>query len=37
MGLIGTPTFIAGDEGVFGELSLTEMRALIARGREVMG
>lgn len=37
MGLMGTPTFIAGDEGVFGELSLKEMRALIARARKTLG
>lgn len=37
MGLMGTPTFICGDEAVFGDMSLTELRALIARGRKTMG
>ena len=34
MGLVGTPTFIAGDEGAFGEYTLAEMRALVQRARE---
>ncbi|WP_372800372.1 DsbA family protein [Paracoccus seriniphilus] len=37
MGLMGTPTFIAGDEGVFGEMSLTETRELVARARATLG
>lgn len=37
MGLMGTPTFIAGDEGVFGEMSLKEMQELVARGRKTLG
>lgn len=36
MGLMGTPTFIAGDEGVFGEMSYDEMQGLIARARETL-
>lgn len=36
MGLMGTPTFIAGDEGIFGELSLDEMRDLVARARDTL-
>lgn len=37
MGLMGTPTFIAGDEGVFGEMSLDELRDLVARARQTLG
>lgn len=37
MGLMGTPTFIAGDEGVFGEQSRADLAGLIARGRETLG
>lgn len=37
MGLMGTPTFIAGDEAAFGELSLEELQELVARGRAVLG
>lgn len=37
MGLLGTPTFIAGDEGVFGELSLKDLQDLVARGRKALG
>lgn len=37
MGLMGTPTFIAGDEGIFGEMSLKEMQELIARARQTLG
>ncbi|MFC3839437.1 DsbA family protein [Paracoccus rhizosphaerae] len=36
MGLMGTPSFIAGDEGAFGEYSLDDMRALIGRARETL-
>ncbi|RDD68743.1 DsbA family protein [Paracoccus versutus] len=36
MGLIGTPTFVAGDEGAFGEYSLDELRGLVQRARETM-
>lgn len=34
MGLAGTPTLIAGDEAVFGENSLADVKALIARARQ---
>ncbi|AUH33832.1 DsbA family protein [Paracoccus tegillarcae] len=37
MGLMGTPSFIAGDEGVFGRMSLQEMQDLVARARRTMG
>lgn len=37
MALIGTPTFIAGDEAVFGQNSLQELQELIARGRTALG
>lgn len=37
MGLMGTPTFICGDEAVFGEMTLTELRALVGRGRKTLG
>lgn len=37
MGLMGTPTFIAGDEGVFGEMSLKEIQGLVARARKTLG
>lgn len=37
MGLIGTPTFVAGDEGAFGEYSLDDLRGLVRRARETMG
>ena len=37
MGLVGTPTFICGDEAAFGELSLDELRELIERGRKTLG
>ncbi|WP_265502133.1 DsbA family protein [Paracoccus beibuensis] len=37
MGLMGTPTFICGDEAVFGEMTPQEMRDLVARGRRTMG
>ena len=37
IGLMGTPTFIAGDEGVFGEMKLKEMQDLVARGRKTLG
>ena len=37
MGLMGTPTFIAGDEAVFGEQSRTDLAALVARGRRTLG
>lgn len=36
MGLMGTPTMIAGDEGIFGQQSLDEMKALVARARKTM-
>ena len=37
MGLAGTPTIIAGDEGVFGDQTLAELQALVARARQTMG
>lgn len=37
MGLVGTPTFIAGDEAVFGEQSQADLAALVARGRQTLG
>ena len=36
MGLVGTPTFVAGDEGAFGEYSLAEMRELVQRARQTL-
>ena len=37
MGLIGTPTFIAGDEGIFGHQTQDELAALVKRGRATLG
>ena len=37
MGLMGTPTFIAGDEAVFGEQSHADLAGLVARGRRTLG
>ena len=37
MGLQGTPTFIAGDEAGFGAMTLADLQALVARGREALG
>ncbi|WP_333682903.1 DsbA family protein [Pontibaca methylaminivorans] len=37
MGLMGTPSFIAGNEMLFGARSKAEMRDLIARGRAALG
>ena len=37
MGLMGTPTFIAGDEAVFGEQSRADLADLVARGRKTLG
>ena len=37
MSLIGTPTLIAGDEGVFGDQSLKDLQELVARARGPMG
>lgn len=37
MGLSGTPSFICGDEAVFGSMTLDELRDLVARGRRTMG
>ncbi|MDM7458535.1 MAG: DsbA family protein [Paracoccus sp. (in: a-proteobacteria)] len=37
MGLVGTPTFICGDEAAFGALSMDDLRALVARGRATLG
>lgn len=36
MGLMGTPTFVAGDEGAFGKISLEEVKGLISRAREIL-
>ncbi|TJZ89929.1 DsbA family protein [Paracoccus gahaiensis] len=36
MGLMGTPSFVAGDEGAFGEYSLDDMQALISRARDTL-
>jgi protein-disulfide isomerase len=37
MSLSGTPSFICGDEGVFGEMTLKELQALVQRGRKTLG
>ena len=37
MGLMGTPAFVAGDEAVFGAMSLKEMRDMVARARKTLG
>ena len=37
MSLIGTPTFIAGDEALFGEQSFEDLTALVARARKTLG
>lgn len=37
MGLMGTPTFIAGDEAVFGEQTRADLAGLVARGRKTLG
>lgn len=37
MGLVGTPTFVAGDEGAFGQYSLADLRGLVERARETLG
>ena len=37
MGLMGTPSFIAGDEGAFGEYSLEELQGMVERARQVLG
>lgn len=34
MGLVGTPSFIAGNEGAFGEYSVKDMQGMIARARQ---
>nr|WP_010394293.1 DsbA family protein [Paracoccus sp. TRP] len=36
MGLVGTPTFVAGDEGAFGQYSLADLRGLVERARETL-
>ena len=36
MGLVGTPTFVAGDEGAFGEYGLADLRGLVKRARETL-
>lgn len=37
MGLVGTPTLIAGDEALFGEQTVPAMQALIERARKTLG
>ncbi|CAM3427993.1 DsbA family protein [Paracoccus nototheniae] len=37
MGLMGTPSFLCGDEATFGAMTLAELRELVARGRQTMG
>lgn len=37
MGLVGTPTLIAGDEALFGDQSLADLKALVARARKALG
>lgn len=37
MGLVGTPSFIAGDEAAFGELSGDDLRGLVSRARQTLG
>lgn len=37
MGLVGTPTLIAGDEAVFGENTLADLQALVKRARADLG
>lgn len=37
MGLVGTPSFIAGDEALFGQQSLKDLQGLVTRGRAVLG
>lgn len=36
MGLMGTPTFIAGNEALFGKQSQADLAALVARGRKAL-
>lgn len=36
MSLVGTPTLIAGDEALFGDQSLEDLKALVARGRKTL-
>lgn len=37
MSLVGTPTLIAGDDAVFGDQSLEDIQALIAKARKMLG
>lgn len=37
MGLVGTPTLIAGDEALFGHQSLSDLQKLVARARKTLG
>ena len=37
MSLAGTPTLIAGDDAVFGDQSLDDIQALIAKARKMLG
>lgn len=37
MGLVGTPTLIAGDEALFGDQSFDDLKALVARARKTLG
>lgn len=36
MGLMGTPSFIAGDEGAFGFVALKELQAMVDRARKTL-
>lgn len=36
MGLAGTPSFIAGDEGAFGQYSLDDLRGMVRRARQTL-
>lgn len=37
MGLMGTPSFVAGDEAAFGQQTLADMQAMVARARVTLG
>lgn len=37
MGLVGTPTLIAGDEAVFGQNTLADLQGLVRRARATLG
>ena len=36
MGLMGTPTMVAGDEGLFGHQTLADLQGLVARARKTL-